>query len=137
MPAHVKEALEKIAFWLAAFLFVASIAGYFLARPFELTSAAFGDRVGHTDVGDRLGLRIGMTEADAESVLFRDGMRHLITTNSPLIPGCNGRRRRNDESIDSWKDESWRNGTICLFLNRDGNVTGIAWYFGPADPPEF
>jgi hypothetical protein len=86
--------------------------------------------------GGHLGVRIGMSQVEADQRLMRLGLRHLVTTARSPVSQCGGRPIRDGELLDAWKDQSWRNGFVCLF-HHDGHVAGIAWYFGPADPPEF
>ena len=122
---------------VVGFLAFASIFAWVAWWPHsELTAAGLHTEAGKTSSGSKFGVRPGMSwrEADqiirsqfnptnvmwiggTEAVLARGGGTYL---SAPLLTG---------RAEVSYRDRSWRNGSIALVLV-DGVVTEVRWWFG-------
>lgn len=129
----------RIFLWLlaAAALLVGSAAAWVAWWPHsDLTKAGLHTEVGELSSGSRFGLRPGMHWREADEiirsqfepsyVLWRVGTEEELARgggkypSSPVLSGL---------SQVSYRDRSWRNGSITLQLN-EGIVTEVSWYFG-------
>ena len=124
---------------LAAFLVVGSAAAWVTWWPHsDLTNAGFRTENSELTTGSKFGLRLGMTWREADQtirsqfepgyVLWRTGTEEEILIGAggyPQSPVLSGR------SEVTYRDGSWRNGGITLYL-MDGVVTEVHWWFnGP------
>ena len=129
----------RIFLWLVAtvVIVVGSSAAWVAWWPHsDLTRAGLHTEVGELSSGSRFGLRPGMAWRDADEVVRSQFKPAYVlwwvgteeekargagkVSQSPVLSG---------PSQVSYRDKSWRNGVITLYLN-DGVVTEVGWWFG-------
>lgn len=109
-----------------------------LLQPLDRSYAVFFEEAGYVDTGTKFNLTVGMNSQTARTVALESGWRPLEEgVTGALVAGgwrCGGRQIQSSDEVQMYRENSWRNGLLCIF-EEDGTVTGIGWSFSPLTLP--
>lgn len=96
----------------------------------ERNQVVFFNHSGSTTTGAILGASVGMSRAEAHEQLERKG---LVLRKSFTGHGCLEWKFEDAQTVDVFRDDSWRKGAVCV-ASRGDTVERLVWYFDPSQP---